>query len=242
MLDPGGILGLVHANVTVAVLKRLQNLRVPAQYGQGVDHLVVEIHLPALAQGLVVGAEKGREVHALRLHRRQFLPGEHLVFGVGDGGFQGPDSALRGKVPALGAVELGHQGALFPAVLQHRKGGAAESPLIEADDPAAHAVDGAKFQLPGFLLPEQGGKAGGHVPGGGHRIGHGEDALRGDARYKPHIAQPRHQHGGFAAAGYRQQQHRPLHRLDRRLLLGIQIGGKLCLELGKIHVILRNVP
>ena len=54
------------------------------------------------------------------------------------------------------------------------------------------------------------------------------DALRRDAADPGHIAQPGNQHGSFATARHRQQQHRAVDGLHRGPLLGVQrrhMGG-----------------
>ena len=233
VLDFGGVLGLVHAEILVLVLDRLQHPGKFPQNLKGVDHLVVVVHASPLAQGLDVAVVEGGKVHPFHLHLVQFLPGEHLVFHIGKGGFQRFDGAVRGELPCLRPVELPQQGGLLSAVLQQAEGGAAKDLLIVADDAAAHPVDGAEFQQLGGLLAEEAGETGPHVPGGGHRVGHGEDALRGHAPDVAQVADAGHQHRGLAAARHCQQQHRPLPCPHRSLLLGVELGGqpgkKLCL-------------
>ena len=239
VLDFRGVLGLIHAVIPVPVPNRPQNLRILPENLEGIDHLVVVIHQLSVPQGLAVGLIEGREVQALHLNFRQLLPLEHLVLHIGDGGLEALYGALRGKLIGLVPVEFPQQSALLAAVLQQAEGGAAHDPLIIADYPAAHAVDGAEAQPLCRLLAEAGGKPPLHIPGGRHGIGHGEDALRLDAPHVAHVAQPGHQDGGFAAARHCQQQHRPLRLLHRSLLLRVQTDGKLCFELGKVHCLLQ---
>ena len=237
MLNFGGVLGFVHAQVLPARPQPGQQIRAAPQDAQGIDHLVVVVHPLMLPHGLAIGAVEGREIAALYLQLIQFPVGKHLVFGIGDGGGQALDGAFGGKLPALGPEQFGQQGA-FAVFFQQRKGGAAVFLLIQPDDPAAHPVDGAELQPGSFFGAEERGVPLPHIPRRRHGIGHGKDRSGGDAAHMEQIAQAADQHGGLAAAGHRQQQYRAVHRLHRGLLLRIQAQCIAGFELGKIRDIL----
>ena len=225
VLDPGGVLGLVHAQVRPPPAQQVQDIRAAAQNGEGVDHLVVIVHEGAGAEGLVVGPVEGGEVVYGLSQIFDALSVEHLVFRVSDGALNGFDIAVRGEILGDVPVELADQAGALPLVTEKVKGLAAPALLVEADDPGADTVDGAKLQPPGQLLSEDGGKALLHVPGGGDGVGHGEDIFRRHAPAQNEVSQPQHQDGGFAAAGNGQQKDRPLRGAEGGELLVRQGGG-----------------
>ena len=235
VLDLGGILGLVHTEIPVAPLKFLQDPWMLPEDPQGIDHLIVIVHPPALPKRLLIVPENLGELHPLHLDLGQFLPSQHLVFGIGDGGHQGLHRTLGCKLSRLRPVQLPQERPPLSRILQQGEGRPPQPALIGADDLAAHAVDGAELQPLRSLLPKKSGKAGTHIPGGGHGIGHGQDLLRRDPPGQTQIAHPGHQDGGLAAAWDGQQQHRTVHRLDRLLLLPIQGERISFLPLGKLH-------
>lgn len=63
---------------------------------------------------------------------------------------------------------------------------------------------------------------GAHLLRGGDGVGHCQDGFRRNTADLGHIAQPGDEHGSFAAARHRQQQHRAVDRLHRRALLVVQ--------------------
>ena len=234
VLDLGCILGLVHTEPAPAAPQPGQQVGAAAQNLQRIDHLIVVVHEPPLPHGAAVSPVERRKVAALHLYLTQFFVGEHLIFGVGNGGGQPLDGALTGKLALLRPEQLGQQ-RVFAPLLQQGESCAAVLLLIEADDPAAHPIDGAEGQPRRFRLTKKSGVPPAHIRRCRHRVGHGQDFPGGHAPPMKQIAQPGHQDGGLAAAGHRQQQHRALHRLYRRLLLGVQLQGIVGFELGKLH-------
>ena len=71
MLDFRGVLCLIDAEIAVLRLHSAQYLGVFPQDAQGVDHLVVVIHLLARAQRFVVSREKGRKINSFDLDLSQ---------------------------------------------------------------------------------------------------------------------------------------------------------------------------
>ena len=135
---------------------------------------------------------------------------------------QGFDCAFGGKFAALGAVQLADQRGFLTAVLEQPERRAPEHALVPADDAAAHAIDRAEGELSGFLCAEQGSVPRLHIARRRDCIGHGQNAFRRDAAHMAHVTQPRDQRGGLAAARHGKQQHRPVDRLHRHLLLRVQ--------------------
>ena len=133
------------------------------------------------------------------------------------------------------AADLPDEGGLPAGVVQQIEGLLAHQLFAPADDGGAHPIDGAEGQLFRQLRAEEGGEALAHIPGGGDGVGHGEDAPGVHPQPQHQVADAAHQHGGLAAAGHRQQQHRPVHGLDGGLLLGIQTEAVGLFELGEGH-------
>ena len=230
VLDAGGVLSLVHAEVAAALLEMGEDLGVAPQDLQGVDHLVIVVHQGAVPEGLVVGLVDLREVIQGFSKLLDALLGQHLVFGVSDGGLDGLDVAVRGEVLCNRSIDLPDQGGGISLVAQKIKGLAAAQALIIVNDSGGKAVDGAKFHPLRQLGAEDGGKACLHIPGGGNGVGHRQDGFQGDTAAKQHISKPGHKNRRFAAARHRQQKDRPLHGPDGRILLGIQSGGVFAFE------------
>ena len=84
MLDARGILCLVHAEVVIARLEFVQDLRDLPQDAQGIDHLVVIVYLPGIAQRLLIGAVERGEAVQLLPQQVQLLLAQHLIFCIGD--------------------------------------------------------------------------------------------------------------------------------------------------------------
>ena len=135
MLDLGGVLGLIHAEVAVFLLKIRQDVPMAAENPGGVDHLVVVVHPPPLAEGGAVILIDPGHGEIVRLQLLHLLPGELAVFDVRNGGAEGLDGALCGKLPGGLAAELPHQGGKLPLVGDKLEGPAALHLLIPADDP-----------------------------------------------------------------------------------------------------------
>ena len=232
MLDLGGILGFVHQVMAILGLNGRSNLGVAAQDSQGIDHLIVIVHEPLALHGGTVCPENGRKGFPLHLLLLQLLGGQHLIFGIGDGGLERPNGALPGIVAGLLAVDGRQKRALLSQIAEQGEGRSPGEALIMIENAAANAVDGAKGQLLCLRFPKKGRVPRPHVPGGCHRIGHGEDFPRRHALDVEEIPNPAHQHRGFSAARHRQQQHRTLGCLHGRFLLLVQpqaIGFPKCL-------------
>ena len=239
MLNFRSILRFVHAKILIARLHRAQDFGVLPQNPKGINHLVIVVHQLSLAQRLIIRRKECSKIDPFHLDCGQRFPFEHLVFGIGERSLERFDRAFRSKLLALHPIQLADERTFLCAILQKPKGGAAHRALVIANDPAAHPVDGAKFQTLRFFCAEKSGVPRLHIPCSGYRVGHGEDALGRNAPHIAHISQPRHQNGGLAAARYCEQQHRPVHSLYRCFLLRIQRNRILCFELGKIHAMLR---
>ena len=125
-------------------------------------------------------------------------------------------------------AELRQQRGCVTLVAQKLGRGAAVHTAVQRNNPRRHAVYGAELHPRRQLRPEFCGKAAAHFIGGSRGVGHCQDAPRRDAADPGHIAQPGNQHGSFATARHRQQQHRAVDGLHRGPLLGIQrrhMGG-----------------
>ncbi len=229
VLDLGSVLGFVHTEIAVPVLKIPQHRRHSFEDLQGKDHLVVVVHPAPALQLRLVAVVEGGQIGQVGLQGRDALLVQGHVLDVGDGGAQLLEGAVGGVVLRHLLVELGEQTGQFPLV-GHELG---LLPVVAAavilQDHRRHPVDGAEGQPLRQLRPEPGRKPGAHLPGGGHRVGHGQDGLRRDAPALHHVAQPGHQHGGLAAARHRQQQHRTVHGGHRRPLLVVE-GRHMLLE------------
>ena len=180
VLDLRGVLGLIHAEIPVAPLKLLQDPGVLPEDPQGIDHLIVIVHPPALPEHLLIVPENFGELHPSTWTWASSSLVSIWFFSIGDGGHQGLHRTLGCKLSRLRPVQLPQERPPLPRVLPQVKGRPPQPALIGADDLAAHAVDGTELQPLRRRLPKKGGKAGAHIPGGGHGIGHGQDLLRRD--------------------------------------------------------------
>ena len=224
VLDARGILGFVHAEVTVLLPEPGPHRRHGPQDLQGVDHLVVVVH-PALAlEFRLVAAVKAGQVGQAGLQRRDALLVQHAVFDVGDDGAQFFQRALGGVVAADAHVQLGQQAGQLPLVGDQAGLLAAIAAAVILQHHRRQAVDGAEGHACGRPLPEAGGKAAAHLPGGGHGVGHRQDLFGRDAAALHHVPQAGHQHRGLAASRHGQQQHRAFHGGRRRQLLRVEAG------------------
>ena len=223
VLDPGGVLGFVHADIRKRILKMGQDIRTDFQDFLGIHHLVIIVHPPLLPQHLVVPAVQLRKLvePRVQLANRPFV--QHHVLHIGDPPAQLLDGALGSKVLAELEVQIRDQLGQFHFIFHQCKGvSPATYTGIKIDDFGGNAVDGAKLRDLGAVLPKQPGEPLPHFPGGGLGIGHGQNFVRRDAAAAEHIAQAGHQHGGLSAAGHRQKQHGALHGVHRLRLLRIE--------------------
>ena len=147
------------------------------------------------------------------------------------------DLLLGGEVAAGALEQIPEDGVQVGVAVGQGEGLGALPAGIGMDDGGTQAVDGAEGELPGQVLPEEGGEPPGHVGGGGDGVGDGEDLPGRDPAAADEAAQPGHQHGGLAAARHRQQQggsrsgqHRGLLLLAQRQRQG---GQKLLLGHGR---------
>ena len=234
MLDSGGVLGLVHADIGEHILKMRQHVRVLFQDGLSIDHLVVVVH--PVPQRQVVPAIQLRELLEPGVQVVDLLLVEHAVLHIGDVLAKLFYDALGGKFAAEGAVQIGNQLRQKPLVLHQPEGiPAAVGPGVKINDLGGNAVDGAKFRDVGAVLAKQAGKALPHLPGGGFCVGHGQDFVGRDPAAAEHIAQAGHQHGGFSAAGHGQQQDRALCGVYRLCLLPVQPAGIFPVKCFSVH-------
>ena len=231
-----GILGFVHADIGKGLLKIGQNVRILLQDRLGIDHLIVIVHPPLLAQQQIILLVKLREPVEARVQFGDLLLLQNLVFYKGNPFSQFSGHVLAGKFPVQFPVQVRHQLGKPPFVLHQREGrSAAVGPGVIGDDFGRNAVDRPKFRDFRAILSEKRRKALLHLPGGRFRVGHGQNFIRRDAAAAEHIPQPGHQHGGLSAAGDRQQQDCPLHGVDRFLLLGVQPPGIFPVKFRSVH-------
>ena len=188
----------------------------------GKDHLVVVIHETAPPQVVLVFKVDAGEIHTLYRVGVDVGLGEHHVLAEGDvgPGFRdlkvvgerdsGPDQQVTEDTfdPALVAEKIERLCLLLTGVIP--------------DDCRAEAVDGSECEPFRAFFSEKAHKPRPHIPGGGHGVGHSQDALRRDGAAVDHVPQSGHQHRGLSAPGHRQQQDRALRLPHRRLLLGIE--------------------
>ena len=227
VLNLGGVLGLVHADIGPPAAEVGQDVRVLAEDAAGENHLVVVVHASAAEQIVLVLEVHPGEVHPLHLVGVDLRFGKHHVLAVGDVGAGGLYQELAGEGGAGADQQIPDDAAQLPLIVQQGKGLRAPLPGVVSDHHGAQAVDGAEGEPPGLLLPEEAYKPGPHVPGGGHGVGHGENLLRRDAPAAEHVPQPGDQHSGLAASRHSQEQRGPLRQADRLLLLRVQGDGVL---------------
>ena len=224
VLDFGGVLGLIHAEVTILFLKIFQNIGKAAQQRERIDHLVVVVHLTPAPQFRLIAAVELRKAGNGPPSGGDLLLGEHHVLDEGDRGADFAQGGLFGIFPVDGLIQRTQNPASFPVLSEQGKGFPAQTCGGIGDEFGRDAVDGTKLQTSGQLFAEEGGKTAAHIPRGGPGIGHGQNPARVDPAAEHHITQTNHQNGGFSAAGGGKQQYRPLHREHRFPLLGIQAG------------------
>ena len=108
MLDHGGVLGFVHTQIGVLVLKILQRLGTFTQNRIRIYHLIVIIHQSPAPKLSAVGAVDLRYfIIPLRLQPADFLLPEHAVLDIGDEGSDIFQIALRGVVPLRPLINPG---------------------------------------------------------------------------------------------------------------------------------------
>ena len=188
VLDFRGVLGLVHTEVAISLLKVAQNWRTQTENFSCVHHLVVIVHLLLLLQGLIVSSIQGWKLHSIYLHLLQCIILEHLVFSVGDGSLYGLDGAFSSILLGKLMVQAADQGTLLSGILHQGIGLASCHALITRDNTAAHPIDGAKLQPLGILSPKECRKSSTHVLGCRDRVGHGEDGFGCNATSQYHVA------------------------------------------------------
>ena len=230
MLDFRGILGLVHAEIAVLILKGSQHLRVLLQNPLGVHHLIVKIHYPPLQQLRPVLLVNGWEVVNTGFQFADFLGGKHLVFHIGDIRSDVPENAGGCIILVDPLIDFPQEGQYLPFLCQP-EGIAAIGLAVEANDAIGKAVDGAKGKavgiLPGELCPE----ALAHFIGSRHGVGHGENLSGRNAAAINHIAQAGHQHRGLPAARHCQKEHGTVYRQDGLPLTIVEPGKMVFCEL-----------
>ena len=237
VLDLGSVLGLVHAEVGKAGLVVGQQIGEAAQDAAGKDHLVVVVHAAAALQLLPIGEVDGGKIHSVQPDLPDLFIGEQHVLAVGD---PGADllHVLIGGVVAPGGHQLPDQGGQAALAALQLEGDGPLDPGVAVDDGLADAVDGAEREGFGVLRSEEGVKPALHVPGGGYRVGDGEDMPRIYPQTVEHIPQSGDQHGGLAAARNGQQEGGPVHLPHGGLLLGVELD----METGFEFLVGHSVP
>ena len=229
VLHARGILRFVDAQVRVLRLKLRQHVRMLAQNGQRVGHLVVVVHLPRGAQGLTVAGIDREKAGDVKVLGADLVCAQHHVFAVGD---RGADLA-DGRVGGIFAVQLqadppDERGKLALVLLQRERRAAQAAAGL--DDFGRQAVDRAELRRPAAQLRKQRGKARAQLLRGGDGIGHDQNAAGVDPAAKRQIPQPRDEHRRLPAAGHGQQQNCAVYGLHGGLLLRAEVrhvlGGK----------------
>ena len=203
VLDLGGVLRFVHADIGEGVLKMGQNIRIIFQNGLGVDHLVVIVHPSALPQRQIVLYIQLWELVEPSVQFAEILFAKHHVLHIGDPLAKLLDHALGGELAAELPVQIGNDFCQFTFIFNHCKGAsAAMCPGIKIDDFRGNAVDRADLRDLRTILAKKPDEPLLHFLGGRLGVGHGQDRGRRDPAAAEHIPQPGHQHRGFSAAGY----------------------------------------
>lgn len=154
MLDPGCVLGLVHADIGKSLLKMGQHIGIPLQNGFGIYHLVVIIHPALPAQGLVIPAVQLREFFEPRVQLADFLLVQHHVLCVCNASAQPFRNALGGIFTAELPVQVRNQPGKSALILYQGEGLALSVVLrIEGDDLGGDAVDGAELRNLRAVIP-----------------------------------------------------------------------------------------
>lgn len=154
MLDPGCVLGLVHADIGKSLLKMGQHIGIPLQNGFGIYHLVVIIHPALPAQGLVIPAVQLREFFEPRVQLADFLLVQHHVLCVCNVSAQPFRNALGGIFTAELPVQVRNQPGKSALILYQGEGLALSVVLgIEGDDLGGDAVDGAELRNLRAVIP-----------------------------------------------------------------------------------------
>ena len=222
MLNAGGVLGLVHAEIGIPLPVMRQDLRITFQNFQGVNQLIVVIHPPQADQLRTVRPVNLRKLFHIGFHPVQFLIFQTHIFHIGDGGAYFPNDAVHGRFSRVSPIEFRDDahGLLLLQMAEHFR--LPVAPAVEYHDLPRQGVDGAERSLPCQGFAEERFTAPAHIPLPGFRIGHGEDAPGIDPLHLRHVPQPRNEDRGLAAARHGQEQHRPLPGPHRLLLLRIQ--------------------
>ncbi len=220
MLDFRCILGLIHADIRVFLLKIRKQLRDFPKHIIGVNHLIIVIHqllLPELSAVLFIDVRQ-MDLHFF-LQLLNFLLVQHPVFYVGNQRpniFQIPFCRID---PLRLLVNIRQHGRNPLFIREKLKCRPACLPAIVLNHPGADAVNGPKFQPLRHLLSEFRRKPVRHVLRRRHRIGDSQDVTRIYPFAVNHISQPRHQHRRLARARHCQKKHRPVHTLHGTFLL-----------------------
>ncbi len=231
VLDPGSILGLIHTDILIPLPEVPQGQRTSLQDPAGIHHLVIVIHQPLPAQFPTVSLVYLPDPAVRLLFQPVNLFGrQHPVLDICDPSTDILQVTLCGELPFHTAVDLCQYATEKLLVCHQAKGILPDQVPVITDDLGADTIDGAEFQPPFHLFPEEGPEAGRHIPGSCHGICQCQDLLRLHLGTVDHISQPGYQHGGLPTPWHGQHQHRAGYRPDCLLLLGIKVQAKLPAE------------
>ena len=149
MLDFGGVLCLIHTEITILLLKAVQNIRKPPQEREGVDHLVVIVHQAQAAKLRLIAAVELRKIGDGPLARFNLHLREHHVFDEGDGGADFTERGLFRVFIVDGLIKLTQNPAALTAFPEKGEGLAAKAGGGVGDELGRDAVDGTKLQSAG---------------------------------------------------------------------------------------------
>ena len=205
MLDFRCILGFIHTNVWIFLLKIREQFWDFPKHVIRIDHLIIVIHkllLPKLPAVLFID---GRQMD-LRffLQLLNFRLVQHPVFYVGN---QRPDifQIPFCRIDPLRLLVNTRQHGRNPLFIREkRKCRSACLPAIVLNHPGTDTVNGPKFQPLRHLLSEFRCKPVRHVLRRRHRISDRQNITRIYPSAVNHIAQPRHQHRRLARPRHRQ--------------------------------------
>ena len=238
VLQLGGVLRLVHAEIGVAILIVFQNLRVFFEDGQGIAEHIVKIHQTVVPLKVTVGLVDAPQIFDLGLQnplfRRLFLVlldillPQHRVLDKAQVGDQLLLQILRQKLLIDVLINLPQGGAALPCLNQ--PGSDASGRLaVAADHLIAEGMDGAEKGRLLFQLPKQPLIAPAHVPCSCFGEGDGQNRGRRNAVLIDHAGNPADHHRRLARSGNGQQQHRAVDGLDGLKLLLCKTQMKLFL-------------
>ena len=220
MLDFRCILGFIHTDIRVFLLKICKKFWNFPKHIIGIDHLVIIIHkllFPELSAVLFVDRCQMNLRFFFQLLDFFFI--QHPVFYVSN---QCPDIfqiTFCWVYPLRLLINARQHGRNPLFIREQLKCRPARLPAIVLNHPGTDAVDGSKFQTFCHLLSEFCRKPICHILRCRHRVGNCQNFARVHSFTIDHVTQPRHQHCRFPRSRHRQKKHWPVHTLHGTFLL-----------------------